>query len=177
MLRLLLLNRFAQINFSAVADGVCTKRPIRLELRPLSDSNRVKFGAKQLSAMCTLSDYRDGHDPKHASRYMREPAEVLPFEIRTAHARDDELPLRLEIEKRCSFPVRNIYGTQHQYLKEELVLRVEAENLIHFDLVDLPGVDNQSQMTTWFLQKYVNVQTMSKTVMLLFQSADRGDTN
>ena len=37
------LNRFAEFDFSAVSDGVCTRRPIKLELRATSVENHERI--------------------------------------------------------------------------------------------------------------------------------------
>ena len=37
------LCRFAQFDFSAISDGVCTRRPVRLQLRPMSTKNRERI--------------------------------------------------------------------------------------------------------------------------------------
>jgi hypothetical protein len=60
--------------------------------------------------------------------------------------------------------------------KEELVIRYEAPGMIHFDLVDLPGIDNGSPLTVELVQQYINRETMAHTFMLIFQAASRGDT-
>lgn len=50
------LNRFAQIDFSAADEDLCTRRPIRLRLRPLSSGNRERFMQDQLEAICSVED-------------------------------------------------------------------------------------------------------------------------
>ena len=65
------------------------------------------------------------------------------------HAIDDEEALRFEVEKRASAapPKRTKHMTaaeQHdgQYIMGELVITIEADHMIFFDLVDLPGLEN-----------------------------------
>ncbi len=52
-----MLNRFAEFDFSAVSDGVCTKRPIRLQLRAASVLNHKLIKAEGLDGVCTITDY------------------------------------------------------------------------------------------------------------------------
>lgn len=56
------------------------------------------------------------------------------------------------------------------------MIRYEAPGMIHFDLVDLPGIDNGSPLTVELVQQYINRETMAHTFMLIFQAASRGDT-
>eukprot|EP01047_Picozoa_sp_COSAG01_P053949 COSAG01_NODE_5839_length_4003_cov_2.371414_2_plen_431_part_00 len=86
------LNRFAQFNFSAVKDEVCTKRPIRLELRAPSVQNVQVLQSKKhpLDAIVTMTD-------KHC------PDEILPpFKIRSAYRAKDEATICEFVKKRAS---------------------------------------------------------------------------
>ena len=184
------LNRFAQFNFSAVTDGICTKRPIRLELRALSVVNYERVREHKLDAICTVSDFRNGNTST--------PFWQQEFELRASHRlgmelpddeEPDEFPLRREVEGRASSlyipppgvdlsdPAAARAAHDETFLDEELVIRYEARGMIHFDLVDLPGVQNSSPKTDELVKNYVNKDTLDHTFMLIFQGAGRGDTN
>lgn len=189
------LNRFAQFNFSAVSDGICTRRPIRLELRPMSNANRPNFHEKNLDAMVSL------HDMDPSTKSAEHPdGFTATYEFRTSHRvgrpdipdgeGPDEDLLRYEVEARASKtpPVRTKWEQRRlgkmtaaekhdaQYCTDELIIRYEAPGMIHFDLIDLPGIDNGSPVTDELVQKYINRDTLAHTFMLIFQAATRGDT-
>lgn len=186
------LNRFAQFNFSPVLDGICTRRPVRLELRPMSNKNRPAFADKKLDAMVHLYDQADNFHSDYEFRTShRFGKEKYPDDPDGQPGEPDENRLRFEVQKRASReapPQRSgrelrklgqlTASEKHdgQYQMQELVIRYEAPGMIHFDLVDLPGLDTGSQMPDQLLEKYINKDTLAHTFMLIFQAASRGDT-
>eukprot|EP01046_Picozoa_sp_COSAG06_P018293 COSAG06_NODE_1267_length_10059_cov_181.325201_4_plen_353_part_00 len=92
------LNRFAQFNFSAVSDGICTKRPVRLKLRPMSNKNRYTFATEKLHAMVHLHDTRDGFrkDYKFRISHRFGNPDIPRGEV------PDEDELRYEVEERAA---------------------------------------------------------------------------
>lgn len=159
------LNRLAGFSFSAVTDGVCTRRPVRLQLRPLSAEHRERARAENLLAICTMLDTQDN--------FTRE------FTFRTAHREEDEDLLRTSVEERASAQVLQD-GTaaafDSQYITEELVITIEADQMIYFDLLDLPGLDNSSRMPHKMVRNYVKKDTLSRTFVLIFSDHKKGDT-
>jgi hypothetical protein len=63
-----------------------------------------------------------------------------------------------------------------EYTTDELVIRYESPGMIHFDLVDLPGIDNDHPMTEELMKRYINAETLDHTFMLIFQASGRGST-
>lgn len=162
------LNRFAEFSFSAVSDGVCTRRPVRLELRPVAAHRERSEG---ILAFCTMFDkqYRDGVD----EQYSKE------FTLRAAHREEDEGALRREVESRAAEKPGggdSQSDFDRQYIDEELVIRIEADQMIYFDLLDLPGLDNTSRKPHHLVEKYVNAQTLPRTFVLIFSEHKKGDT-
>ena len=159
------LNRFAEFSFSAVTDGVCTRRPVRLQLRPVAAKNRARMQAEDLLAICTMVDTVD--------RAKEE------FTFRTAHREADEDVLRCAVESRASNEAVQD-GTQaahdHQYIEEELVITIEAAQMIYFDLLDLPGLHNSSQKPKKMVRSYINKETLPRTFVLIFSEHKKGDT-
>ena len=158
------LNRFAEFDFSAVSDGVCTRRPIKLELRATSIENHERIKKEGLEAIVTVKDYRDG-DSTHGALASPEAVFVLPAQA------DD---VRREVERLASAADRA--SADSMYTTDELVVRYEAPGMIHFDLVDLPGIDNDHPMTEGLVRNYINADTLDNTFMLIFQASPRGDT-
>ena len=78
------LNRFAEFAFSAVTDGVCTRRPVRLQLRPVMAKNRARMQAEGLLAICTMVDTEDQSEQEYT--------------FRTAHREEDEDLLRRAVQ-------------------------------------------------------------------------------
>eukprot|EP01047_Picozoa_sp_COSAG01_P000853 COSAG01_NODE_17_length_39991_cov_30.596160_12_plen_1221_part_00 len=218
------LNRFAQFDFTPASDGTCTKRPVRLELRPLKVDNRNAFWKKKLAAICTVRDYRDGNHPNHedpAKRTPRNGPDGELFEIRKQHESGDSDAFRTRIEELSAatpnlhrFPgaaagVAVVRGRRpedldttevdiggkptplgslfthktdvaaihnSEFLMDELVIRVEADHMIYFDLIDLPGVENGSPVVKDLVRKYFHKDRLDHTFMLLFQDS-KGDTS
>ena len=81
------LNRFAEFAFSAVTDGVCTRRPVRLQLRPVMAKNRARMQAEELLAICTMVDTEDQSEQEYT--------------FRTAHREEDEDLLRRAVKSRA----------------------------------------------------------------------------
>ena len=161
------LNRFANFCFSAVSDGVCTRRPVKLQLRPVKAENRARMQAENLLAFCTMEDTEDGHREE--------------FILRTAHREEDENLLRLAVESRASEQVREEDLTtqeahDRQYIDEELIITIEADQMIYFDLIDLPGLHNTSQRPKGMVEKYIRKDTLPRTFVLLFSEHKKGDT-
>jgi GTPase SAR1 family protein len=159
------LNRFAEFTFTPVSDGVCTRRPVRLELRPVQARNRERMQREQLLAMGTLVDKADGHKES--------------FELRKSHREEDEGKLRKAVESRASKKVEQANTAKKfdmQYIEEELVIRIEAEGMIYFDLLDLPGIDNLSTKPTKMANTYINEGTLTRTFVLIFSAHKKGDT-
>jgi hypothetical protein len=159
------LNRFAEFTFTPVTDGVCTRRPVLLKLRPVQAHNRERMKREHLLAMGTLVDKDDGHEAR--------------FELRKAHREEDEGKLRKAVEERASAEVKHT-GTSKmfdkQYIMEELVVTIEAEGMIYFDLLDLPGIDNLSTKPEEMANKYINEETLTRTFVLIFSAHKKGDT-
>ena len=173
------LNRFAEFDFSAVSDGVCTRRPIKLELRDASLANheRIRNEHRPLEAICTVFDYRGGDSQTGTLTEEQEylfpkmdptiPASSCP--IRTA--------LRQKVERLASAMDTGAQAAgDDAYTTDELVIRYESPGMIHFDLVDLPGIDNDHPMTEALMKQYINAESLDHTFMLIFQAATRGST-
>jgi hypothetical protein len=160
------LNRFAEFAFSSVTDGVCTRRPVRLQLRPVSAKNRPRLEAEGLLAICEMEDKEDQH--------------VEEFTLRTGHREDDENLLRLAVEVRASDAEAEPDGTQaghdRSYIEHELVITIEADQMVYFDLLDLPGLHNTSLMPKKMIKSYINKDTLSRTFVLIFSEHKKGDT-
>lgn len=159
------LNRFAEFDFSPVKDGVCTRRPVRLQLRPVKAENRARMEAEGLATICTIFDAQDQYE------------EV--FNLRIAERRADETALRRVVEDRASEQAQQD-GTQaahdRQYINEELVITIEAHQMIYFDLIDLPGLHNTSSMPKKMVRHYMNKDTLPHTFVLIFAEHKEGDT-
>ena len=159
------LNRFADYAFSAVTDGVCTRRPVRLQLRPVRAENRERMQDEDLLAICTMKDMEDDHEEE--------------FKFRAAHREEDEGVLRHAVESRASEAALQD-GTSaafdRQYITEELVITIEANQMIYFDLLDVPGLDNSSEMPKKMVRSYLNKHTMPRTFVLIFAEHKQGDT-
>lgn len=173
------LNRFAEFDFTAVSDGVCTRRPIKLELRDASVANHERIRSKQrpLEAICTVFDYRGGDSltGKLTEEQEFEFPKIDPTlpggscPIRTA--------LRKKVELLASAQDSGAMAAgDAEYTTDELVIRYESPGMIHFDLVDLPGIDNDHPMTESLMRQYINAETLDHTFMLVFQAATRGST-
>ena len=124
------LNRFAEFAFSAISDGVCTRRPVRLRLRPVQATNRARMQQEKLLAICKMEDTEDSYEQ--------------PFDFRTAHREADEDALRRAVETRASKAAvqdGTAAAFDDQYLMSELIITIEADQMIYFDLLDLPGLD------------------------------------
>jgi|EP01043_Picozoa_sp_COSAG02_P037625 hypothetical protein len=184
------LNRFAQFNFSTVSKDICTRRPIRLKLRPMSNRNRQQFTDRKLDAIVQLHDTSDGFKKQYDFRTShRVGADNVKPQDPNGDGPDEDL-LRYEVQDRASRtpPQRSRYeehrhgkmtsAEEHDstYSMDELIIRYEAPGMIHFDLVDLPGIENGSQMTHQMVEKYLSKETLAHTFMLIFQSTERGDT-
>jgi hypothetical protein len=152
------LNRFAEFPFSPVTDGVCTRRPVHLKLRPVSASNRGAVRDQKLHAVCMLHDIADGS--------------TVRIGIRAAHRDEDEMKLRTEVEARASAK-----GKENIYMMEELEITIEADQMVYFDLIDLPGMENDSHnMTRKLAKKYINPERLENTFVLFFNGYERGGT-
>jgi hypothetical protein len=159
------LNRFAAFAFSAVTDGVCTRRPVRLKLRPVRAENRKRMQTEKLLAICTMEDPQDHHQQE--------------FTMRVQEREEDEHSLRLSVEKRASKAAiqdGTAAAFDSQYIMEELVITIEADQMIYFDLLDLPGLDNSSPMPKKMVCKYINAGTLPRTFVLIFAEHKKGDT-
>jgi hypothetical protein len=165
------LNRFAQFDFSAADEALCTRRPIRLQLRPLSSGNRERFERDQLEAICTVEDREaEGQMQVVAEIDFRESEkgvgrQALKQIVAERNHKEEDVSLRTAEERHDS-----------KYTQEELIITIESDKMIHFDLVDLPGVENDSPMTEKLIKNYINAATYRHTFVLIFQGADRGDT-
>lgn len=130
------LNRFAQFTFTAVSDGICTRRPVRLQLRPLAQTNYARCEREELDAICTLEDYRDGN--------RAAPKETLHFEFRKSHRKGkcsepDEDKLRYAVEARAA-KTPEVHKADDQrsavekhnekYIMDELVITIEAMDMV-----------------------------------------------
>eukprot|EP01046_Picozoa_sp_COSAG06_P019702 COSAG06_NODE_1414_length_9536_cov_28.536717_5_plen_574_part_00 len=159
------LNRFAEFAFSAVTDGVCTRRPVRLQLRPVLAEHRKVMEDEGLLAICTMEDKED--------QYIKE------FKFRKLDREADEDKLRRAVEDRASEAAQQD-GTagayDRQYIEEELVITIEADQMIYFDLLDLPGLDNSSKMPKKMVRHYINQDTLAQTFVLIFAEHREGDT-
>eukprot|EP01044_Picomonas_judraskeda_P000873 COSAG03_NODE_43_length_17034_cov_9.679953_11_plen_300_part_00 len=159
------LNRFAEFDFSPVKNGVCTRRPVRLQLRPVKAENRARLQAEGLATICTIFDAKDQYE------------EV--FNVRVAERRTDETALRRVVEGRAAEQTQQD-GTQaahdRQYINEELVITIEADQMIYFDLLDLPGLHNSSSMPKKMVRHYMNKDTLPHTFVLIFSEHKQGDT-
>ena len=168
------LNRFAQFNFSPVLDGICTRRPVRLELRPMSNKNRPAFASKGLDAMVHLHDMADGFEADYEFRAShRFGLDEYPDDPDGQPGEPDENQLRYDVQKRASKEPPEVRSAAQlrqlvlrgqltasekhdgQYQMEELIIRYEAPGMIHFDLVDLPGLDTGSSMPDQLLEHYI----------------------
>ena len=71
-------------------------------------------------------------------------------------------------------------GTQvahdSQYIEDELIITIEAAQMIYFDLLDLPGLHNSSQMPKKMVKKYINKEILPRTFVLIFSDHKKGDT-
>ena len=159
------LNRFAEFAFSAVTDGVCTRRPVRLQLRPVLAKHRKVMEDEGLLAICTMEDKEDQC--------------IEVFKFRKLDREADEDKLRRAVEARASEAALQD-GTadayDRQYIEEELVITIEADQMIYFDLLDLPGLDNSSQMPKKMVRHYINQDTLAQTFVLIFAEHREGDT-
>ena len=165
------LNRFAGFDFSAVSDGVCTRRPIRLELRAASVSNHKRIKDEGLDAICTVSDYRG--DCIHGKLFEGSDENPRVFDMP-----GDAEAVRREVERLASAADLGARAASDaDYTTDELVIRYEAPGMIHFDLVDLPGIDNDHPMTQKLVKHYINANSLDNTFMLIFQAATRGSTS
>ena len=173
------LNRFANFDFTAVSMDVCTRRPVRLKLRSLSPRSREVFDAaarsrEPLDAICTLQDYRNNNTVT--------PRDTVRFELHAGEqGKQDRRDLRQWVERRMSDTIDPELTTAQdrhdsRYLMDELVIQIETERMIHFDLVDLPGVENFAPMTERIIRNYINAQTYEHTFVLVFQNAASDDT-
>jgi hypothetical protein len=162
------LNRFAEFSFTPVADGVCTRRPIKLQLRPVAAENRERMQNENLLAICTLAAEEGMED--------QQPEE---FVLRQSEREADESELRHAVEKRASAHVEQD-GTAaafaRQYLDTELVVTIQANQMPYFDLIDLPGIENSSTMPATLVKKYLNAKTLARTFVLIFTEHKEGDT-
>ena len=48
--------------------------------------------------------------------------------------------------------------------------------MIYFDLLDLPGLDNASQLPKQMVKDYINRDTLPRTFVLIFAQHTQGDT-
>jgi hypothetical protein len=162
------LNRFAEFSFTPVADGVCTRRPIKLQLRPVAAENRERMQNENLLAICTLAAEEGMED--------QQPEE---FVLRQSEREADESELRHAVEKRASAHVEQD-GTAHafarQYLETALVVTIQANQMPYFDLIDLPGIETSNHMPAKLVQKYLNAKTLERTFVLIFAEHKKGDT-
>ena len=55
------------------------------------------------------------------------------------------------------------------YIAEELVITIVQPGMPHFDLIDLPGLDNFNAQTTRTIQEYFNKDTIRDTFILVFR--------
>jgi GTPase SAR1 family protein len=159
------LNRFAEFSFSAVSDGVCTRRPVRLQLRPVRAENRMRMHDENLLALCQMEDTVDNFKAE--------------YPLRKAEREEDEDSLRCVVETRASAQAvqdGTAAAFDAQYIMEELVITIEADQMIYFDLVDLPGLDNISTMPEKMANKYINPETLPRTFVLIFAQHKKGDT-
>jgi hypothetical protein len=118
-----------------------------------------------LLAICKMVDTQDHFEQE--------------FKFRKAHREDDEGVLRRAVEKRASEAAAQD-GTSaafdRQYIEDELVITIEADQMIYFDLLDLPGLDNSSQMPKKMVKHYINKHSLSHTFVLIFAEHRNGDT-
>ena len=161
------LNRFAQIDFSAADEDLCTRRPIRLRLRPLSSGNRERFMQDQLEAICSVED--------------RETSEQINIDFKTSDNGVGRQRLKEIVGERIGRAEYSSLSTPQEwhdskYMEEELIITVESDEMIHFDLIDLPGIENDSPYTTKLIKKCINKATYRHTFVMMFRGADRGDT-
>jgi hypothetical protein len=136
-----------------------------LQLRPVQAENRARMQGENLLAICKVLDTKDQYKEK--------------FELRKAHREEDEGELRLAVESRASAHALQD-GTaaafDQQYIAEELVITIEADQMIYFDLLDLPGLDNRSEMPKKMVKHYINKASLPQTFVLIFADHKQGDT-
>jgi hypothetical protein len=147
------LNRFTEFWFSAVTDGVCTRRPVKLQLRPVSSRNRSRVTAEELLAIYTIHDTED--------QFTHE------FFLRDKFREQDETTVRRAIEDRAQGKTGP--GMASQYMMEELIITIEAPQMIYLDLLDLPGVENQFPAVKQMVRRYINADTLERTFVLVFE--------
>jgi hypothetical protein len=127
--------------------------------------NRARMQADELLAICTMQDLEDHHEEE--------------FLFRAAHREADEDVLRRAVESRASEAALQD-GTaaafDRQYITEELVITIEADQMIYFDLLDVPGLDNSSEMPKQMVRSYINKYSMPRTFVLIFTEHKQGDT-
>jgi hypothetical protein len=161
------LNRLAEFSFTPVAAGVCTRRPIKLQLRPVAAENRERMQNENLLAICTLAE--EGMEDQQPEEFV----------LRQSEREADESELRHAVEKRASAHVEQD-GTAaafaRQYLDTELVVTIQANQMPYFDLIDLPGIENSSTMPATLVKKYLNAKTLARTFVLIFTEHKEGDT-
>ena len=161
------LNRFAEFAFSAISDGTCTRRPVRLQLRPVQADNRARMQDENLLAICKMVDEQDQVEEE--------------FKFRREHREEDEGALRGAVESRASRQGALKKDAKQaaynlQYIEEELVITIEADQMIYFDMIDLPGLHNWSPMPKKMVKKYINSSSLSRTFVLIFSKHEQGDT-
>jgi hypothetical protein len=99
--------------------------------------------------------------------------------MRVQEREEDEHCLRLSVEKRASKAAiqdGTAAAFDSQYIMQELVITIEADQMIYFDLLDLPGLDNSSPMPKKMVCKYINAGTLPRTFVLIFAEHKKGDT-
>jgi hypothetical protein len=63
-----------------------------------------------------------------------------------------------------------------QYINEELIITIEADQMIYFDLIDLPGLHNSSHRPEEMANMYITAENLPQTFVLIFAKHEPGDT-
>ena len=184
------LNRFIQLKVLPCRDGVCTKRPIKVEMRdvPLDDPRFQRGGdaaeggggggggnaqeQKLLQFIVTIVDTKD------------RTTEVFPLSGATPESVDPkEAAAMLDYVEARGAPVgawSKLKGfltrgeAETSYVAEELVVKIESPGMMHFDLVDLPGLEWVEEQTVETIERYFNPATIEDTFVLVFRDASSG---
>jgi len=175
------LNRFIQFNVLPCRDGVCTKRPIKVQMRDVPQDD-ARFHAEaasprklheQLQALVTVTDKKKG-DEKSFRLCGRSPEDISPNDEMLAYVEARGAPVQTFSRIKGFFK----RGEQESsYVAEELVVTVESPGMMHFDLVDLPGLEWVHQQTTDTIDRYFNKDTIKDTFVLVFRDASSGSSD
>jgi GTP-binding protein EngB required for normal cell division len=171
------LNRFIQFQVLSARDGVCTKRPVKVEMRDTAPGD-ARFDSadpqeQRIQAIVTVKDTRDNCIKEFVLKG------TSPEQLHEADHR-----AMLDYVEARSAPVDDSWGMQLKslvrgaaqppmYLAEELIVKIEAPGMMYFDLVDLPGLEWVHRQTADTIQKYFNQATIMNTFVLVFRDASK----